>query len=219
MDIVEYEERMIEQEDWSPGFDEINDALQKLYHEQKPSHYAIKVEDRKLFGGTQYLDAYSIYNNQDHKHIITYGMTQLYADSLACGKAYSKWGYEMTIRLLTNNEEECMWALDLLANLARYTNTKEKGWFSEGHFISGNKKSLDQKSDSMITGLLFIQDPQLDAFEGVHGKVGFLQLVGITTNEVNAITEDINNIKVIIENMRSTNPLFITDMNRTFDYI
>lgn len=72
-------------------------------------------------------------------------MSELYTDEEAFGGEYSKWGYEMTLKLKADKAEDCMWALNMLSNLARYT-YKTKNYFdpedisfreTERRFISG----------------------------------------------------------------------------------
>ena len=46
-----------------------------------------------IFGGDCYLDGYSIYDSpKGYKHIVTFGMTELYADEESFGGEWNKWG-------------------------------------------------------------------------------------------------------------------------------
>lgn len=46
---------------------------------------------RAMFGGNQYLDGYSIYDSpHGYKHIVTFGMTELYADESGMGEEWNK---------------------------------------------------------------------------------------------------------------------------------
>ena len=65
---------------------------------------------------------------------MTYGMTELYANEKALGGEWNKWGYEMTIKLNEETEEACMWAIDMLSNLARYIYTQKK--FFQPHIFN-----------------------------------------------------------------------------------
>ena len=123
----EYVERMEKEDDWAPGWDAIDREFDRLYPGQEPAHYATNIQARAIFGGDNYLDGYSIYESQKgYQHIVTYGMSELYADEEAFGGEYSRWGYEMTIKLRENSAEDCLWSLDMLSNLARYTYTTER---------------------------------------------------------------------------------------------
>ena len=53
----------------------------------------------------------------------------------------------------------------------------------------------------------------------MHGKVGFIQFVGITEKELDAIRADAGNIHKLIEVMKQDNPELITDMKRNFSYL
>ena len=84
-----------------------------------------------------YLDGYSIYDSgKGYQHIVTFGMSELYTDEDAFGGEYSRWGYEMTIKLKEDRAEDCLWALDMLSNLARYTYTTER-FFEAGAWCTG----------------------------------------------------------------------------------
>ena len=79
-----------------------------------------------------------------------FGMSELYTDEDAFGGEYSRWGYEMTIKLKEDRAEDCLWALDMLSNLARYTYTTER-FFEAGTCVPGNGTPLHIGTDSLIT--------------------------------------------------------------------
>ena len=64
-----------------------------------------------------------------------------------------------------------------------------------------------------------VDDTTAKAQDSLHGKVGFLQFVGITEQELNAIRADIGNIPKLISLMKQDNPELVTDMKREFSYI
>ncbi len=151
------------------------------------------------------------------RHIVTYGMTELYADEKAFGGEYSRWGYEMTLKLKADSAEECMWALNMLSNLARYTYTSER-WFEPFECIHGGTP-LHVGTDSKITSLITVADTSAQSLNTLNGKVDFIQLVGITEEEYQAIQQDTENIHKLIELMKQDNPDLATDMNRTKSYL
>lgn len=219
MNLEEYKKHTSEQEDWAPGWEAIDEVFEKLYLNQKPSHYGTDLHARAIFGGDQYLDGYSIYQSSNgYKHILTYGMTELYANEEAFGGEWSCWGYEMTIKLKEDSNEECMWAIDLLSNLARYTYT-QKRFFEPMQFISGNGTSIHIGVESDITALFVVHDTEAKGINTIHGKVDFIQLVGITQRELEVLKEDHTQAKNLIENMKKDNPYLITDMKRTKSYL
>ncbi|MEE0264404.1 MAG: suppressor of fused domain protein [Acutalibacteraceae bacterium] len=215
----EYIKRMNEDKEWAPGWDAIQDEFERIYPQIEPSHYASLMTSRAIFGGDEFIDGYSIYNSgKGYQHIVTFGMSELYADEEAFGEEYSKWGYEMTMKLKADKAEDCLWALDMISNLARYT-FKSKNFFEPEEYIAGSGTSLHIGTESMITALITVADTSAETQDTVHGELGFIQLVGITEAELTAIKEDGNNLKVLIELMKKDNPELITDMDRNFSYL
>ncbi|MCM1132701.1 MAG: suppressor of fused domain protein [Ruminococcus flavefaciens] len=215
----EYIRKKNEDCEWSPGWDAIEAEFERIYPAVKPAHYATGIQSRAICGGDEFLDGFSAYDSgKGYQHIVTFGMSELYADEEAFGEEYSKWGYEMTIKLKADNAEDCIWAMDMLSNLARYT-FRTKNYYDPEECVPGNGTPLHIGTDSKITALITVADTSADTLDTVNGKVGFVQFVGITESELNAIKEDIGNIQVLIELMRKDNPEFITDMNRDFSYL
>lgn len=215
----EYIKRMNEEDDWAPGWDAIEAEFERLYPGTNPSHYGTTIQSRAMFGGDEFLDGFSIYDTgKGYQHIVTFGMSELYTDEEAFGGEYSKWGYEMTLKLKADKAEDCMWALNMLSNLARYT-YKTKNYFDPEDFIPGNGTSLHIGEDSLITALVVVSDTSAQTQDTVHGEVGFIQLVGITESELGAIRQDIDNVHKLIELMKADNPELVTDMGRSFSYL
>ena len=215
----EYIKRMKEDEEWSPGWDAIDEEFDSLYPGQKENHYMTNLISRAMFGGDEYLDGYSIYKNpKGYFHIVTYGMSELYCNPDAFGGEYSQWGYEMTIKLKEDSPDNCLWAMNMLGNLARYT-YKTGSYFKAGDFVVGDGTPIRIGTDSKITSLIIVNDTNAKTQETVHGKVEFLQMVGITWQEVNAIQSDVSNFDKLLKLMQRDNPELITDMKRDFSYI
>ena len=123
----------------------------------------------------------------------------------------------MTLKLKADSAEECMWALDMLSNLARYTYTSEC-WFEPFECIHGGTP-LHEGTDSKITSVITVADTAARSLDTVNGRVDFIQLVGITEEEYQAIQQDIGNIHKLIDLMKQDNPELVTDMDRTESYL
>ena len=213
----EYIKRVNENNEWAPGWEAIDNSFSELYPNQEPRHLAMDMASRAIFGGDQYLDGCSIYQSaKGYAHIVTYGLSELYANAEAFGGEYSRWGYEMTMKLPTNTDY--MWAIDLLANLARYTFTQRQ-FFEPYQFISGGGNPIKADSASKLTALYTVQDTELKEVITLHGKLNFIQLVGITQHEFEKLMENPDLGKVLIEKMQVDNPMLVTDLARTNDYL
>lgn len=219
MTLEEYKKRASEQEDWAPGWEAIDEVFDKLYPNQKPAHYGTDLHKRSIFGGDEYLDGYSIYQSPNgYKHLLTYGMTELYTDEKSFGGKWSRWGYEMTIKLEEASNEDCIWAINMLSNLARYTYTKKR-FFEPMQFVAGNGTSLHIGVESAITALFIVNDTESEGIDTVHGRVEFMQLVGITQRELEVLKENHAQAGVLVENMKKDNPYLVTDMKRVISYL
>ena len=115
----EYIKKMNEDHEWAPGWDAIEAEFGRLYLGQEPAHFGTSIQSRAMFGGDEYLDGFSVYTNpKGYLHLVTFGMTELYCDADAFGGEYSRWGYEMTMKLKEDSPENCMWAMNMLSNLS-----------------------------------------------------------------------------------------------------
>lgn len=211
----EFLTRIKEDEDYSPGWQAIDDAFEKLYPGQNPDHFGTTFSSRAMFGGDEYLDGFSIYNSpKGYKHLVTYGMTVLYGDEDAFGGEWNGWGYEMTIKLKEKDSESCMWAMNMMSALARHT-YKTKRFFQANQYFKGPNIG----SDSLITAFFLVNDTEAETQMSVYGKTEFIQLVGITESEFQAIIEDKNNVPKLIELMKADgNADLVTDMRRSKSY-
>ena len=212
--------RLNEDEEYSPGWQAIDDAFEKLYPGQNPDHFGTIMTSRAIFGGDEYLDGFSVYSSsKGYKHLVSYGMTVLYGDEEAFGGEWNGWGYEMTMKLKEKDTESCMWAIDMMSNLARYT-YKTGRFFEPNQYVKGSGTSLHIGTDSLITALLLVNDTEAEPQTSVYGKTEFIQLVGITESEIQAIIDDRNNIPRLIELMKADgNEDLVTDMNRNKSYL
>ncbi len=205
--------------EWAPGWNAIETEFSRIYPGVKPLHYATDFQSRAIFGGDENLDGISLYaSGKGYLHLVTFSMSELYADEFAFGGEYSRWGYEMTMKLKAEKAENCLCAVQVLSNLARYTYRSER-YFEAGQVVPGNGTPLHIGTDSKITALLAVADSSAQPQVIVHGKLEFIQFFSITEQELNAIRSDLCNIAVLTERIRQDNPDFVTDMNRTVSYL
>jgi hypothetical protein len=204
-------------EDDSVGWMAIDQQLKTIYPSQKERHYAPPIH--YMIGGNDPIDGSSIYDNEAqtlHRHIISYGMSELYYSPDKAGGEFSKWGFEFTFRIVpfADDKADPLWAVAVMNNLARYVFTSGR-WFEEYEFIPANGP-IRLETDTDIVGLAFVADPQLGKIDTPHGELTFLQMVGLTGKELQGLQDDptIENVKKLIDDMKINNPLLITDLNR-----
>ncbi len=212
MNIDEYKKQFTE--DDAVGWNCINTELMKIYSEQEPKHFAPTLPF--VVGGEDPLDGISVYESEKqtkHFHFVTYGFSELYYDEESAGKEFSKYGFELTFRLKKENEDDNInWACNLLQNIAKYV-FKSGKWFEEFHFIPANGP-IRSGFDTEITALAFVLDPELGKIETPHGEVMFLQMVGLTTSEYEQLKQNPQTTENLIEKLKQTNELLISDLTR-----
>jgi suppressor of fused-like protein len=195
--------------DEAPGWDAIDARLAELYPDIEPLHAA--TEHTFALGGTDPLDGFSFYPRTEpvpHWHIVSYGMSELYNKD-SDNPNESGWGFEFTLRVTRRADDDPpAWAAGLLQSLARYV-FSSGNWFAPGHRM---KTSGPLREGSALTALAFTEDPELDAIATPHGKVQFLQVVGLTSDEYQAVRDW--NTEGVLTLLAEHAPLLVTDVDR-----
>jgi hypothetical protein len=199
----------------TPGWDAINAALAPLYAGQEPRHYGTALP--YTLGGQDPLDGISVYWADapvPHWHYVTYGFSELYAKESSDADA-SGYGFELTFRLAAAPGEDAtstppVWPLNLLQNLARYV-FGSGNVFEDGHHLNANGP-IALETDTRLCHLAFIADPQLPARGTANGHLQFLQLVGLTDEEMEAVKRW--STRDVLLALQPSMPLWITDLHR-----
>jgi suppressor of fused len=177
-----------ESEKASPGWDAIDQALRKIYGETKPQHFAPILP--AMLGGNDPLSGISAYQSRfggrEHWHFVTYGYSELYAKETDDPEV-SGYGFEMTFRVIDPESSDSVptWALSFLQNLARYV-FRTGNAFASGHHSTLNGP-IALERDTALVAAAFLPDPELPPIATPNGKVEFLQVVGLTSDEYDAI--------------------------------
>ncbi|WP_020618260.1 suppressor of fused domain protein [Paenibacillus daejeonensis] len=200
------------EEEQAPGWDAIDEAMARIYGDQEPLHYASPLP--MMLGGNDPLNGISAYRSEQpspHWHLVTYGFSDLY-EKEGNDPEYSGYGFELTMRLARQPEEDQppAWAINMLQNMARYVFNSGNVFNSGDHLDANGPIMLD--SDTKLTALAFITDPELGEINTPHGKVAFVQAVGITGDELQA-TQEWNTLGVL-RVLAGTYPAYITDLER-----
>ncbi|MFG4005207.1 suppressor of fused domain protein [Flavobacterium aquidurense] len=213
MTLEEYKKEF--SEDDAVGWLAIDKPLEALYPNQEPKHFAPPLH--YMLGGEDPLDGISIYESKkqtDHFHFVTYGFSELYYNEEKLDSEFSKWGFELTFRLkpFEHDSETPAWPIALLQNIAKYV-FSSGNWFEEFHYMPANGPiRLDTETE--ITAILFVNDPELEKIQTPHGEVSFLQIVGITTAEYDFLKENPETAEELYHKLKENNPLLITDLTR-----
>jgi suppressor of fused len=200
-------------DDSVPGWDAITAALEPLYKGKEPKHYGTII--KWSLGGPDPLDGISAWKRTEgggcHWHIVTYGLTELYQKE-SPDPEVSGYGFELTFRLgcAPDEEEPPVWAMNFLQNLARYVFQTGNGFAAGHHMTLNGPIALEQETG--ITAVIFAADPELPPTKSPFGSIEFLQVVGITEGELEAVQAW--NSTPFTELLRAHNPLLVTDLGR-----
>jgi suppressor of fused len=200
-------------DDSIPGWDAITAALEPVYKGKEPKHYGTII--KWSLGGPDPLDGISAWKRTEggscHWHIVTYGLTELYQKE-SPDPGVSGYGFELTFRLgcAPDADEPPIWAMNFLQNLARYVFQTGNGFGAGHHMPLNGPIALGHETE--ITAILFAADPELPPTKGPFGSFEFLQVVGITEDELEAVQAW--NSTPFTELLRAHNPLLVTDLGR-----
>lgn len=193
------------------GFDAISGAMQQLYSSQKGLYYGTIIPF--FLGGDDPLDGVEVWKSQrgtPHWHYVTYGFTELF-EKENDDPQVSGYGFELTFRLKQGDEEQPpVWPINLLQNLARYV-FSSGNVFGPGHHMNANGP-IALETDTRLTALGFQTDPELGELDTPNGHMAFLQVVGLTEDEMEAMM--CWDGKRFLSALEKQLPLCITDLLR-----
>ena len=194
------------------GWDSISNAFDEIYPNQKnPKHYGTLI--KWSLGGKDPLDGISVYDGGDYWHFITYGLSELY-EKKSENKEISGYGMEFTFKLKKDNyeneEDEIMGICGILQSIARMTFTEGEIFKPYEYLYTGQKEGMDTKMKSNITGFITIPETKIQGIETPNGKVIFVELIGVTDNELKKVM----NKEISVKDLYLALKTDITNYNR-----
>ena len=181
----------------APGWAALDRALGMVHPGQTPHQFAS--QRAYDLDGRAPLPAISVYEGREpaHWHFVSYGLTELFEKSSADPER-SGFGFELTLRLPRGSHEDGGdgedappgWAVQLMQALGHYV-LSGHGPLDSGHiidlggpFVPPSTQGEAQPRPSALEGVVCIPDPQLGKIDTPFGSVLFLQLFGLTRDEL-----------------------------------
>jgi len=193
-----------------PGWDAIDSTSHEIYGDQEPLHFGTLI--KFALGGPDPLDGFSVYKSdkgRPHWHYVTYGFSELY-EKESDNRDISGYGFELTMRVPRDGEDPPMWVMGFFQNIARYV-FASGNTFESGHYMDANGP-LCLESETEITAMVFAEDPEMGTKDTPNGRLQFLQVIGITGDELKAIKQW--HSMPVVKLLASDNPFLITDLSR-----
>lgn len=196
----------------APGWEAIDAELSRVYGSAEPLHYATEVPAR--LGGEEHLDGISAYHRSGpvpHWHLVSYGMSELY-EKESDDPSTSGWGFEFTVRVAraADGAAPPAWSLRLLQRLAGYVFDTGRP-FAAGHTMNPGGPLTGDES-TRLAALAFTTDTELRPIDTPHGRLMFLQAIGLTLDEYEAAREW--RTEAFLDVLARTVPGLITDPTR-----
>ena len=170
----------------APGWAAIDAALARLYPRQAPHQYASQTAYD--LDAPSPLPAVAVYEGVRplHWHFVTYGLSELFEKSSEDPNV-SGFGFELTMRTPRGADETTppAWPLRALQGLGRYVLERRQG-FDTGHCAELGG-SIAAGLESALTCLACVPDPLLGKIVTPFGSLLFLQVVGVTRDELAAM--------------------------------
>ncbi|MBO6195787.1 MAG: suppressor of fused domain protein [Bacilli bacterium] len=187
------------------GWDAITEECERVYKFQfNPKHFGTLINWK--FGGNDPLDGISIYDGGDYWHFVTYGLSELY-EKESDNKEVSGYGMEFTFKLqkdcLDDEDIEIKSLCGILQQIARITFTQGEVFNEYEYLYTGQKDGIDVKHKSSITGFITIPDTSFDTINTPNGKVKFVEFIGVTNNELEALKNKAIDVKELYKRIKS----------------
>lgn len=171
------------------GWNAITAAFSALYPGQEPRHFAPELP--YALGGDEPLDGVSAYDAGDCWHIVSYGLSELYAKE-SDDPENSGFGFELTMKLSKNGLQDAEAELEncaaLLQSLAQLCFEQEEVISPYEYIYTGQEQGVDTDSLSKICGFITLPDP-LGSLSTPNGRVDFVELVGVTNRELQPVLD------------------------------
>lgn len=189
----------------APGWAAIEAAVEAVVPPQRPMHWGTD-----NLPGQDGLYGISAYRTDGNWLLVSFGLTELFgkeSDDLEC----SGWGFEMTMRIPSGDTAQPPpWSLNLLQQLGKYVYSSSR-WFEAGHRMQPGGP-ITGEPNTRLTAIAFVEDPQLGTINTPHGMVQFLQVVGITDNELARMKA--SSTAEILAELSASSPFLVTDITR-----
>lgn len=193
------------------GWDAISEAFENIYPDNS-KHYGTLI--KWAFGGNDPLDGISVYDGGDYWHFVTFGLSELYEKETE-NPAISGYGMEFTLKLKKDNyddeEGEIRCICGILQSIARITFNSGELFLPYEYIYSGQTTGMDSRQKSKLTGFITVPDTTIASIDTPNGKVDFVELIGVTNEELLSIINKEQTVRGIYSKLGSD----ITDYSRS----
>jgi hypothetical protein len=158
--------------------------------------------------------AYLCTDEAPHWHYVTSGLADPGKVDAAPGATSSGLGYELTFRLArtADGTEAPVWPVHALQELG-WGILKVRMKLGTGHYVRRRTVITGGNPPTVLKGYYLIADPQLPDISSHTGRISFLELIGITEDEL--LQCEAGEPDALEAELIARSPLGITDIART----
>jgi hypothetical protein len=187
------------------GESAIEQALLAAYPGAKPVRFAMPEASKTELAGCI---AIHIAQPVPHWLVVSRGFTELDA-KVEEDPNVSGWGFELTCRLPARSEEpDFGWIVSWMQNVSDYL-AAQVTVIEAYHHIPIWKANREDE----LAALVFVRENELRSTHSRNGSVGFLQMVGLTTGEYDALQAW--DARSLVDLIRKRDPLLLIDAERS----
>ncbi|MEM6926603.1 MAG: suppressor of fused domain protein [Myxococcota bacterium] len=195
------------------GWQAIVAAFTSHYGDQDPQHWAPDVyRMNDLSDDAAAFDGISAYAADGFWHLVSFGLTELYRKEAGNDPHVSGFGYELTLKIPRIGDTPPAWARQVLEGIGKQV---WKG-LALGHGHTIQTGPIDGRADTPLDAMLVVRDPAFpEPLDTPHGRVELLLLVGVTSEErqaVTAVRDDPDAIAGLLQERYADNPEQITPL-------
>jgi hypothetical protein len=186
------------------GESTIEQALLDAYPDAEPVCFSVPEP-----GGHELAGCIAIRREEPVPHwvVVSRGFSEL-GEKTGDDPEVSGWGFELTCRLPARSEEpDFGWVVSWMENVAQHLNEQVSVIDTCHHMPMWQTADEDE-----LAAVVFVEEPVIEPTRSRNGNVTFLQMVGLTNGEYEALQAW--DPASLIELVRARDPLLLTDAAR-----
>lgn len=195
------------------GWNAVSEAFHRLYADTLDNTKQYGVMIPWGLGGPDPLDNVQVYDGGDYWHFVSFGLSELY-EKESENKDISGYGIEFTVKLkkggIKDEEGEIRCIISILQDLAKLTFENGELFLPYEYIYTGQEQGIDTEGKSMLTGFITVPETKIEKIDTPNGEVVFVELIGATDSELQAIKNQQLRVKELYEKLGTD----VTDYDR-----
>lgn len=195
------------------GWEAIREAFDRIYQDTLDNTMQFGTLISWQLGGPDPLDSFRVYDGGAYWHIVGFGLSELF-EKESDNPEVSGYGVEFTFKLLkagcSDVDMEIKTVIGIFQDLARLTFEEGEIFLPYEYVYTGQQHGFDSREQSQLTGFITVPEPRLEDLRTPYGMVQFVELVGATDAELQAIMQRKMSVREVYAKLGTD----VTDLRR-----